>query len=410
MDKNKLVLYQINPRMFTPQGTLRAAKELLPHIASVGVNVAYLFAICKEDASQDRRFWSIRQKRSKLNNPKNPYRIADYFEVDEEFGGNEQLKEFVEKAHSLGLKVMTDLVYYHCAPNAKLISDVPDGVVRNEKGEIELGEWNFPLLNFKSRALRDYLIKNMLFFVRDYGVDGFRCDVGDKVPLDFWAEAVAELKKIKPDIIMLNEGYKPEYVQSGVFDMNYFGFWGIQKTKNLCEYIKNYGVKEYNGIWFVENHDSVTDDGRVETKFSSKPCDCIYVYTFTTKGTPLLYCGEEIADKNPHNMFANKEHNRGFGIDWSNALLPHGKRRKALIKKLASLRKSEDVLAYGTFSWLDTQEDLLGFEREYQGEKITVYINFGTQKAVVPVRGERLLARGVKDGVIEKNGYLIYKE
>ena len=118
MDKSRLILYQINPRMFTPQGTLRAAKALLPHIASIGVNVVYLFSVCKEDDSEDRAFWSERQKKSNLNNPKNPYRIADYFSVDEEYGGNAQLKEFVEEAHKVGLSVMMDLVYFHCAPDA----------------------------------------------------------------------------------------------------------------------------------------------------------------------------------------------------------------------------------------------------------------------------------------------------
>lgn len=49
--------------MFTHEGALGAAKKLLPHIASFGVNVAYLFAICKSDTSKDRKYWSERQKK-----------------------------------------------------------------------------------------------------------------------------------------------------------------------------------------------------------------------------------------------------------------------------------------------------------------------------------------------------------
>lgn len=412
MNKNKLVVYQINPRMFTPQGTLGAAKQLLPHIASMGVNVAYVFAICKEEDSKDRHFWSKRQKKSKTNNPKNPYRIADYFEVDEEFGGNEQLKEFVEEAHRLGLYVMLDLVYMHCAPNAKLIEAVPDGVYRDENGEVKLGPYKFPLLNFGSRALREYLIENMRYFIREYDIDGYRCDVGDAIPLDFWQEAVEEIKKLKPDILMLNEGAKIEYVESGVFDLNYHGFWALTADKNICDYIKtSYGERKCNGIWFVENHDTVTDVGRVEHMFSSKICDCLYTYIFTTYGTPLLYCGEEIADKNAHNMFANKGHNPGnFGIDWSNALLPDGKRRMALIKKLAALRKTEDVLAYGNLQWLETEKDVLGFERIYNDEKVTVLINFDKKSKMIEVKGNILLSRGYKDGKLSSAGFVIYKE
>ena len=157
MDKDKLIIYQINPSMFTHQGTLREAKKLLPHIASCGVNVAYLFAICKVDDSKDRKYWSPRQKKSKLNNPKNPYRIEDYYTIDEDYGGNEQLHEFVKEAHKLGLKVMLDLVYMHCAPHANIIEECPEGIQRDKNGNIEYTVYNFPKINFESRELREYL-------------------------------------------------------------------------------------------------------------------------------------------------------------------------------------------------------------------------------------------------------------
>ena len=409
MDKNKLIIYQINPRMFTPQGTLKAAKELLPHLASLGVNVVYLFSICKEDDSEDQTYWSRRQKASGLNNPKNPYRIADYYAIDEEYGGEEQFRDFVEAAHGLGMAVMMDIVYFHCAPNARIISDVPEGIVRNEQGEIELGEWNFPRLNFESRALRDYLIDNMCYWVREYGIDGFRCDVGDGIPLDFWKEAAEAARRLKPDLIMLNEGGKEEYVAGGVFDMNYNGMGVLHNSVDHCETIRCHGIHAYNGIWFVENHDTVTDAGRIENFYASEVCDCFYAYLFTTRGTPLLYCGEEIGDRNPHNMFANRDHNRGYGVDWSNALLPHGKRRMALITRLSALRKTEDALAYGDMAWLDTEGGVLGYTRRYDGDVISVFINFGSESRAVDARGDILLARDYEDGRLRAYGMLICK-
>lgn len=416
MDKDKLIIYQINPNMFTHEGTLGAAKKLLPHIASLGVNVAYLFAICKSDTSKDRKYWSERQKKSKLNNPKNPYRVDDYFTIDEDYGGNAQLHDFVEEAHRLGLKVMMDAVYMHCGPNSKLLQDCPQGVKRNPDGSFCCTLYHFPEIDFSSQELREYFIGNMIYYIREFGVDGFRCDAGDWVPLDFWAEAAARVRQVKEDIIMLNEGFKPEYVLSGVFDLNY-NFPILMMTefnfptyfRALREEIDKKGIGG-KGIYFLENHDTVTDNGRADLRFSPKACDCAYVHLFTAAGTPLLYCGEEIADLNLHNMFANKTHNRGYGIDWSNALLPHGKRRLALIKKLGKIRREEDALAKGAFKWLETCEDAIAYERVLPKEKIVVYINWGANVLSVPhIDGRVLLSRGYKDTQISSNGFVVVK-
>ena len=105
---------------------------------------------------EDRTTWSERQISFKTNNPKNPYKIADYFNVDEEYGTNEDLKEFVKEAHKNGLKVLFDLVYRHCGKNAVFIKDNPDFVLRNEDGNFFAeGEWSFARLNFKNKELRE---------------------------------------------------------------------------------------------------------------------------------------------------------------------------------------------------------------------------------------------------------------
>ena len=93
-------------------------------------------------------------------------------------------------------------------------------------------------------------------------------------------------------------------------------------------------------------------------------------------------------------MFANREHNRGYGVDWSNALLPHGRRRFALIKKLADLRKEEPALAEGSFAWLDAGADVLAYERESENDKISVFINFSEKRVAHKTgRGKTLFAR-----------------
>ena len=91
------VMYQIAPRSFTDEGTLKAATEKLPHIADLGATVVYLLPIFLQDDDTRRETWSPRQKQSGANSPYNPYRIKDYNRIDPEYGTETDLHNFVKK-------------------------------------------------------------------------------------------------------------------------------------------------------------------------------------------------------------------------------------------------------------------------------------------------------------------------
>ena len=124
-EKSRKIIYQIALRTFTPDGTLSAATDLLAHVASLGVDIVYVCPFFVAENDENRETWSNRQRASNTNNPKNPYKIADYFHVDEEYGTEEDLKRFVDEAHRLGLGVMFDLVYLHCGRQAVFIEEHP---------------------------------------------------------------------------------------------------------------------------------------------------------------------------------------------------------------------------------------------------------------------------------------------
>lgn len=213
-------IYQIFLRPFTPEGTLKSAKKLLPHLSDMGFSILYLCPVAEADDDPNPAFWSERQKASQTNNPQNPYRIKDYYTIDPEYGTDEDLEEFIREAHGYGMRVLLDLVYFHCGPTAVFLQEHPDFVQRDEKGEIRYLDWHFPGINYDSPELRAYLWENMEYFVRRFDVDGYRCDVGDMCPLDFWEEGRRRLEEIRPDILMLNEGQKPSYMERA-FDMSY---------------------------------------------------------------------------------------------------------------------------------------------------------------------------------------------
>ena len=86
MFQQNMIIYQIALRSLTPDGTLKAATEMLPHIASLGVDIVYVCPFFVAENDENQATWSPRQLASQTGNPKNPYKIADYFNIDEEYG------------------------------------------------------------------------------------------------------------------------------------------------------------------------------------------------------------------------------------------------------------------------------------------------------------------------------------
>ena len=148
-------VYQVNPRTFSKDGTIKAVTEELPYLKSIGFNIVYLCPVFEEDDSTDINFWSERQKASETNNPKNPYRMNDYFAIDEEYGTVSNLKELIDKAHALDMRVLLDLVYAHIGPNAPVIKKHPEFIKQNPDGSFITTKWHFPELDFKCEGLRD---------------------------------------------------------------------------------------------------------------------------------------------------------------------------------------------------------------------------------------------------------------
>ena len=82
MKKENLIIYQMALRTFTPEGTLNAATDRLPYVKSLGVDIVYLCPVFQAENDMDPTTWSERQHASKTGNPKNPYKMYDYFHVD----------------------------------------------------------------------------------------------------------------------------------------------------------------------------------------------------------------------------------------------------------------------------------------------------------------------------------------
>ena len=387
------VMYQVQPRAFTADGSLKAAAEKLPYLKETGVTIVYLLPVFKMDGKMDRSFWSPRQVKSGFNIPKNQYCIADYFHVDEEYGSDDDLRAFCRKAHELGMRVIFDLVYFHCAPHARILDLIPDATRRNPDGSAKRGPWRFPRLNFASKAVREYLLSNITYLMLEFGADGFRCDVGPGIPIDFWIEAHDRMDALRPgDSILLCEGHMSNG-QQRAFDADYGWFPKMKDDAANIRRAWEWRERESDqGARFVnhyENHDIATDSRpRREAAWGHAFTDQVLVWMFTVDGVPLLFNGNEFADDDPkHSMFGHTP------IDWTRLDGEVGKARYAFVRKLAALRAAHPVFTatsgYEGMAWLDVSapKSVTAFVRRMQGgETILVVQNWSDKEVETDVK------------------------
>ena len=410
------IIYQILLPVYTHEGTLDKARQMLPHIKDSGFNVVYLCPVVEHDDGADRAFWSKRQKASNTNNPKNPYRLKDYFKIEPDYGTDADLKNFVDDAHKLGMKVILDLVYYHCGPNATIIKKDKKLVVLDKDGNVKKGAWSFPELNFSNPKLRELLFENMEYFVKKFGVDGYRTDAEQYVPADFWVEAYRRVSKIKPDIFMLAESDRADAAVYA-YDAHYGFGWhqtlakvleGKQPASAIRKQWEKDLAKDAKGTLLIrdmDNHDTSSDycarvGKRYEQIFTNAGMDLVQVLNYTIDGIPMVFCGNEFADDAYLSMFSSPKFGK-MELAWENLNTARGKARLALMKKLSELRMSNKALWKGKTTWLDNSapDAVVSFVRTCDGEKIAVLANATNKpaEAVVEIEaGSIMLSRGAE--------------
>lgn len=426
----RATVYQIVLRNFTRDGNFRAAAEMLDHVRAIGVDAVYLTPFVEMDRDMDRTGWSPRQIASGFGSPKNPYRISDYDKIDPEYGTDADFKAFNDRAHALGLKVYMDLVYLHCGPNNVLKDRFPDAFQRNADGTVKTTQWHFPYVNFASKGVRKYLIDSMLHWMR-LGCDGFRCDVGDAVPIDFWVEAVTACQKVNPELVMIDEGTNVEWLRKA-FDAGYAAHWSFTVRGEMVapeegawwakwskrqaplparmDVVRRYEAKVPKDVLmfcFLDNHDTATDDGerRFDRALPVEAGNAAFVLMLLRRGLPLIFNGNEIADNSLNSFFGPVEHpaRAARTVDWARALQPAGQKRLALVRKLVKMRHEDPIWSEGAMDWVTDGEaqGVVAFVRTLGARRVLVAANLTaspaafTPGALKPTpRAKRLLTEG----------------
>ena len=203
------VIYEIYPRAFSQQGNFNAITARLDELKDLGVTILWLMPI--HPIGQEKKKGTIGS----------PYAVRDYYGINPDYGTADDLKRLVREAHARGLKVIIDIVANHTSWDSVLMKH-PEFYKRDAKGNITYPyDWyDIAALNYGNQELRRYMTDMLKYWLREFDLDGFRCDVAGEVPTDFWENARVELEQIKPDIVMLAEAHKAE-LQVKAFDLDY---------------------------------------------------------------------------------------------------------------------------------------------------------------------------------------------
>lgn len=363
------VIYEIFPRQYSQKGDFNSITADLDRLKNLGVTVLWLMPI--------HPIGKLKAKGSVGS----PYAVQDYYAINPDYGTKTDLQKLVAEAHRRGLKVIIDIVANHTAWDSVMMKN-KSFYTQNDKGEIipPVPDWaDVADLNYGNPELRKYIIEMLKMWVRDYDLDGFRCDVAGFVPTDFWEEARREVDKIKADTIWLAEWESPDLLVKA-FDLDYS--W--ENHAALTQVLQgNKPATEIQRIWreqnakfprnslrmrFSDNH----DERRAIARFGEKGAIAAQALAFTLDGVPMFYNGMEAGDTTESGAPALFEK---MPIFWQFA-----ERRPEFpkfYKGMIDLRKNSVALRRGDLMWLKNSDEarILTFKRTSGNEEIIVAIN-----------------------------------
>ncbi len=379
------VMYEVNVRQYTKEGTFAAFAEHLPRLKELGVDILWFMPI-----------YPI-SKTNRNGGLGSYYAVDDYKAVNAEFGASEDFKALVDEAHEMGFKVMLDWVANHTGWDNAWTANA-GWYTTDEAGSIVMPpgtDWaDVADLNYENQDMQAAMIDAMTYWVKEFDIDGYRADYASGVPKAFWEEARVELEQVKP-VYMLAEDDQQIGLLQHAFNSNYG--WSLYNMMNRIAkghgnalQVKSYGerlVKSYPAgtypLNFTSNHDENSWTGTVHERLG-EGVKTMAALSFLMPGMPLIYSGQE-AGLDKRLLFFDKDE-----INWSDLSM------QSFYKRLIALKHDNPALwngsAGGDFHSLETGDDrLLAFERTKDGNTVIAVLNLSGDSVTSEVAiGEEL--------------------
>lgn len=383
----KATIYEVNIRQYTQEGTFKAFAKHLPRLQKMGIDILWFMPI-QPIGEQHRK--------GKLGSY---YSIKDYTAINPEFGTMKDFKALIKKAKELGFKLVLDWVANHSAWDNIWAKKNPDWYKQDEDGNILAPyDWeDVADLDFNSIEMRREMIDAMKFWIKEIGLDGFRCDVAGEVEVGFWEEAREELDRIKP-IWMLAENSDQYWLLNKAFNANYgWSFHAImnkiakgrENISAIFDYFDKIKANFPDGAYpmqFITNHDENSWAGTVRERLGEGH-KAFAVLSFTVPGMPLIYSGQEVGLDKRLEFFKKDE------IDWTDqSLVP-------FYTQLIKLKTENEALWNGNAGGeilkiaLTESENIVAFVRTKNNNKVLTIINLSDQTQATRLKRKKHAGR-----------------
>ncbi|MBQ1721944.1 MAG: glycoside hydrolase family 13 protein, partial [Lachnospiraceae bacterium] len=393
-------------------GDLRGIIEKLEYLKDLGITAIYMTPIFQ----------------SKSNHK---YDISDYRKVDSEFGSLEDLRELVQKAHALGMRVVLDAVFNHCSEQLPEFADVMEKGKESPYYDWFLIDGDYPLpqegnyecfascaympkFNTASVAVQDYLIDIATYWIREADIDGWRLDVSDEVSHEFWRRFRQAVKQEKQDCVIIGENWHDAYpyLMGDQYDsimnyaftkacLDYFakGKFSGEDMANQLNHILMRNTEPVNRMMLnlLDSHDThrfFTEVGCNKDKLLAA-----VALNVMFPGATCIYYGTEICMEGGY----DPDSRRCFDWDKSKWNMDAWNAIRELLHF-----KQTNTLGYGTV-FLKGDGSCLYMERKDETACYRLWIHLGTEAVEIPDQNEVLLSHGYRNGALAV-GYVITRE
>ena len=417
-----MIIYQLFPRVYGATPTKRCGTfsdindDEIERIKSLSVSHIWLTGVIRHSG------WRDTNPAVTKGNAGSPYAIVDYYDIDPDLADNEanrmeEFEETVKRIHSHGLKVIIDFVPNHLAreykgdftdenfyilPNQRFVTPVDNGYMYYENPAKATGndvfsptpslnDWYDTVkLNYTNQDTWHKMLKIMQIWCGK-GVDGFRCDMAEMVPVEFWRWAIAELRK-SFNVTMIAEIYQPNLYQSYVeAGFNYLydkvGLYNTleniyrygQRADTISDVWKNLNGLDDNMLRFMENHDEVRVASRFFMQKPENAFPFVALSALLNCGPFMIYNGQEYGED-----AADSDNGRTSIFDY-NYMKIKNLQIFDFYKKLMGFRKSHPAIMQGAFydlmwanPWYNNFDPqyVYAFLRYHGDDKLLIVINF----------------------------------